>query len=48
MFEFLISLIHVKSCMYTATDSQSVLLTQHCVGDKTEKNEMDGACSAVG
>ena len=25
-----------------------VLLTQHCSGDKIEKNEMSGACSAYG
>jgi hypothetical protein len=24
------------------------LLTQHCSGDKVEKNEMDGTCSAYG
>ena len=26
----------------------SVLLTQYCSGDKIEKNEMGGACSAYG
>jgi len=25
-----------------------VLLTQYCVGDKIEKNEMGGACSTYG
>ena len=25
-----------------------LLLTQYCSGDKTEKNEMGGACSAYG
>jgi len=25
-----------------------VLLTQYCVGDKIEKNEMDWACGAYG
>ena len=25
-----------------------VLLTQYCADDKTEKNEMDGVCSAYG
>jgi hypothetical protein len=28
--------------------SSSVLLTQYCAGDKIEKNEMGGACSACG
>jgi len=27
---------------------RSVLLTQYCSGDKIEKNEMGGACSAYG
>jgi hypothetical protein len=27
---------------------RSVLLTQYCAGDKIEKNEVDGACSAYG
>jgi hypothetical protein len=27
---------------------ESVLLTQYCAGDKIEKNEMGGACSAYG
>ena len=26
----------------------SVLLTQYCLGDRIEKNEMGGACSAYG
>jgi hypothetical protein len=26
----------------------TVLLTQYCSGDKTEKNEMGGICSAYG
>ena len=28
--------------------SKTVLLAQYCAGDKTKKNEMDGACSAYG
>ena len=28
--------------------NQSVLLTQYCSGDKIEKDEMGGACSAYG
>jgi len=27
---------------------KSLLLSQYCVGDKIEKNEMDVACSAYG
>jgi hypothetical protein len=30
------------------TKTNSVLLTQYCSGDKIEKNEMGGACSAYG
>jgi len=30
------------------TTKCSVLLTQYCAGDKIEKNEMGGACSAYG
>ena len=29
-------------------NEESVLLTQYCSGDKIEKNEMGGACSAYG
>ena len=29
-------------------ETQSVLLTQYCVADKTEKNEMGGACGTYG
>jgi hypothetical protein len=29
-------------------NSRNVLLTQQCLGDKIDKNEMDRACSAYG
>jgi len=32
----------------SSSSSSSVLLTQVCSGDKIEKNEMGGACSANG
>ena len=32
--------------MYYVTYISVVLLTQYCAGDKIDKNEMDGTCSA--
>jgi hypothetical protein len=34
--------------MNSSSITRSVLLTQYCVGDKIEKNEMVGAGSEVG
>jgi hypothetical protein len=32
----------------TGYNNNLILLTQYCSGDKIEKNEMGGACSAYG